>query len=282
MSYKLRRGWNETLTSSTQHQTSKFTFHRKGESRQTKAIPKERYKEEHNGSREERDKRKKRKPIKMSCQRISRFNSLLQYISHNTTTSSSRAFRRTPVSYTSRFARTSPASFHTSPPTMAQRTLDSQTISEITHKENELTGQPEPAKEGPTAQAQKHASDKLSAQRVSEIAKGEETITRKGGPVPGGPAAFAQSEAAQARNAVCIFVSQEKSKIVFSTNQRNVDQLTYRELYADTTRKTDTHGQIGLGDHLAHYAGRVGTHGPAVACEGRPHGAGAKACRRAH
>lgn len=87
---------------------------------------------------------------------------------------------------------------------MAQRTLDSQTISEITSKENELTGQTDPIKGGPTAQAQKHASAKLSAQRVSEIAKGEEAITHHGDPVAGGPAAFAQSEAAQARNDVCL------------------------------------------------------------------------------
>lgn len=52
---------------------------------------------------------------------------------------------------------------------MAQRNLDSQTISEITHKESEaLTGQPEP--------------------------------------VRGGPAAFAQSGAANARNAVYFFL----------------------------------------------------------------------------
>lgn len=85
---------------------------------------------------------------------------------------------------------------------MAQKNLDSQTISEITHKENELTGQPEPIQGGPTAEAQKHANQKLSAQRVSDIAKGEEAITGQGGPVVGGPAAFAQSEAANTRNAV--------------------------------------------------------------------------------
>lgn len=87
---------------------------------------------------------------------------------------------------------------------MAQRNLDSQTISEITQKENELTGQNDPVKGGPTAQAQKHANADISSQRVSEIAKGEEAITGQGGPVAGGPAAFAQSEATQARNAVCL------------------------------------------------------------------------------
>lgn len=121
----------------------------------------------------------------MSCQRISRLNPLLQSISRNTVTTTTRSC------------------FHTATPTMVQRNIYSQTISEITHKEKELTGQPDPVKGGPTAQAQAHANANLSAQRVSEIAKGENAITGQGGPVAGGPAAFAQSEAANTRNAVC-------------------------------------------------------------------------------
>lgn len=89
---------------------------------------------------------------------------------------------------------------------MAQRSLDSQTISEITHKESEaLTGQAQPVRGGPAAQAQAHANADLTARRVADIAKGENAVTGQGGPVAGGPAAFAQSEAANARNAVCFF-----------------------------------------------------------------------------
>lgn len=96
------------------------------------------------------------------------------------------------------------SSFHTLPPSkMANRTLESDVISEITQKEKDLTGQANPVKGGPTAQAQSHVHEKLSGGSVvSDIAKGEETITHKGAPVAGGPAAAAQSHAAQARNEV--------------------------------------------------------------------------------
>lgn len=90
---------------------------------------------------------------------------------------------------------------------MADHTLNSETISNITHKENQLTGQPEPIQGGPTAQAQKHANEKLDGCVVSDIAKGEESITHHGAPVAGGPASMAQSEAAQARNMVLYHLS---------------------------------------------------------------------------
>ncbi|KUI64545.1 hypothetical protein VM1G_00611 [Cytospora mali] len=83
---------------------------------------------------------------------------------------------------------------------MASHTLNSETISNITQKENQLTGQPEPVKGGPTAEAQKHANEKLDGRVISDIAKGEENVTHSGAPVAGGPAAMAQSEAAQAAN----------------------------------------------------------------------------------
>lgn len=133
----------------------------------------------------------------MSCRRISRLSPLLQSLSRNTITTTANPRLTSPTNNITR------SSFHTAmSPIMAQRNLDSQTISEITHKENELTGQPDPVKGGPTAQAQAHANANLSAQRVSEIAKGENVITSQGGPVAGGPTAFAQSEAANTRNAV--------------------------------------------------------------------------------
>lgn len=84
---------------------------------------------------------------------------------------------------------------------MANRTVESETISDITQREKVLTGQDDPVKGGPTAQAQRHVHDKISSGSVvSDIAKGEEAITQNGAPVAGGPAAEAQSLAAQARN----------------------------------------------------------------------------------
>lgn len=87
---------------------------------------------------------------------------------------------------------------------MAARTLDSETISNITRKENELTGTSDPVKGGPTAQAQKHARENISdSQVVGDIVKGEDNITRHGGPVAGGPGAYVMSEATnQGGNAV--------------------------------------------------------------------------------
>lgn len=86
---------------------------------------------------------------------------------------------------------------------MANRTVESDIISEIAQKEKELTGQAEPVKGGPAAQAQSHVHEKLSGGSVvSDIAKGEESITHKRAPVAGGPAAAAQSHASQARNEV--------------------------------------------------------------------------------
>lgn len=86
---------------------------------------------------------------------------------------------------------------------MADRTVESENISDIINREKALTGQHDPVKGGPTAQAQRHVHDKISTGSVvSDIAKGEEAITQNGAPVAGGPAAAAQSQAAQARNEV--------------------------------------------------------------------------------
>lgn len=94
-------------------------------------------------------------------------------------------------------------SFASRSSTMANRTVESQDISEITNREKTLTGQDDPVKGGPTAQAQRHVHDRISSGSViSDIAKGEEAITHNGAPVAGGPAAAAQSQAAQARNEV--------------------------------------------------------------------------------
>ncbi len=69
--------------------------------------------------------------------------------------------------------------------------LDSQTISAITEKEKQLTGSDDPAKNGPTAQAQKHAGEPLNSATISAITQGEKNVI--GDRVKGGPTATAQS-----------------------------------------------------------------------------------------
>ena len=71
---------------------------------------------------------------------------------------------------------------------------DSQTISQFTQKEKEITGSDQPAKGGPTAQAQKHVGRTLDSDVISDITKGEKTITG-GERVKGGPTSTAQSMA---------------------------------------------------------------------------------------
>ncbi|KAF3061080.1 hypothetical protein GL218_02876 [Daldinia childiae] len=83
----------------------------------------------------------------------------------------------------------------------SNRTLNSQSISEITAKEKELTGQDRPVAGGPTAQAQKHANQPVSSDVVSDVTQGEKKITGRDVPVSGGPAALAQSIASAANPA---------------------------------------------------------------------------------
>ncbi|KAI3390695.1 hypothetical protein diail_8864 [Diaporthe ilicicola] len=107
---------------------------------------------------------------------------------------------------------------------MANRTVESDTISEIIQKEKELTGQDNPVQGGPTAQAQRHVHEELSDGRVvSDIAKGEESITHNGAPVTGGPAATAQSHAAQAR---------DEAKNASQTHTGTLDSKTISEITA--------------------------------------------------
>lgn len=76
--------------------------------------------------------------------------------------------------------------------------LDSNTISTITDKEKQLTGSDNPAKDGPTAQAQKHAGEPLSSNTISAITQGEKNII--GDRVAGGPTAAAESILTNANN----------------------------------------------------------------------------------
>ena len=77
--------------------------------------------------------------------------------------------------------------------------LDSSTISEITSREAELTGNPNPAKGGPTAQAQKHVGESIGSENLHDITEGEKKVTG-GERVKGGPTAAAQSELGKSRS----------------------------------------------------------------------------------
>lgn len=76
--------------------------------------------------------------------------------------------------------------------------LDSATISKVTDAEKRITGSDNPAKGGPTAQAQKHAGEPITSEALSDITAGEKKIA--GERVKGGPTSTAQSELGQSRN----------------------------------------------------------------------------------
>ncbi len=71
--------------------------------------------------------------------------------------------------------------------------VDSDLMSKMTAEEKKITGQENPVKGGPTAQAQKHANQPLSSEVVRDITKGEEKITGNPHPMEGGPTSTAQS-----------------------------------------------------------------------------------------
>lgn len=81
----------------------------------------------------------------------------------------------------------------------ASGVLDSSTISKITEKEKELTGQDGPVQGGPTAKAQQHAGENISSQALHDITEGEKKVTG-GERVKGGPTAAAQSELGKSRS----------------------------------------------------------------------------------
>ena len=70
--------------------------------------------------------------------------------------------------------------------------LDSETISKITEKEKELTGEDAPVSGGPTAQAQSHAGETINSRTLHDITEGEKAVTG-GERVKGGPTSTAQS-----------------------------------------------------------------------------------------
>ena len=81
----------------------------------------------------------------------------------------------------------------------ATGSLDRETISKITEAEKQITGSDEPIKDGPTAQAQKHAGQPTTSESLHDITEGEKKITGKQQPVAGGPTATAQRELARSR-----------------------------------------------------------------------------------
>lgn len=76
--------------------------------------------------------------------------------------------------------------------------LDTQTMSKITEKEKEITGNDGPVQGGPTAKAQEHANEPITSQALHDITEGEKKITG-GERVKGGPTSAAQSELAKSR-----------------------------------------------------------------------------------
>lgn len=76
--------------------------------------------------------------------------------------------------------------------------LDAATISKITDAEKEITGSDEPAKGGPTAQAQKHVGENIGSDNLHDITEGEKKITG-GERLKGGPTSTAQSELAKSQ-----------------------------------------------------------------------------------
>jgi len=95
-----------------------------------------------------------------------------------------------------------PRLFQTSTTSLKQQSamsLNSNTISDITQKEKELTGQDAPVKGGAAAAAMSNANKPLTGDVVSDITRGEQNTHGGGGPIAGGAAATAQSIASKVR-----------------------------------------------------------------------------------
>ena len=71
--------------------------------------------------------------------------------------------------------------------------VDPGLMSKMTEEEKKITGQGNPVKGGPTAQAQKHANQPLNSEVIHDITKGEEKVTGNPNPMQGGPTSTAQS-----------------------------------------------------------------------------------------
>ncbi|KAI2482016.1 Tymo-45kd-70kd domain containing protein [Pyrenophora tritici-repentis] len=78
-------------------------------------------------------------------------------------------------------------------------TFDSETLSKINEAEKKLTGEAQPVRGGPTAQAQSHAKEPITSQALHDITEGEKMVTG-GERVKGGPTSTAQSELGKSRS----------------------------------------------------------------------------------
>ncbi|KAH9883446.1 hypothetical protein F4778DRAFT_788590 [Xylariomycetidae sp. FL2044] len=137
-------------------------------------------------------------------------------------------------------------SIHITPFKMTTRNLNSNTISNITEKEKEITGNARPVKGGPTAQAQKHAGEPVSANAISDITEAayvqsiatnaaggngphtgkldsstissitaaEKELTSEDAPVAGGPTAQAQKHAGEPINSDNLHDITEGEKVI--------------------------------------------------------------------
>ncbi|KAL9107683.1 MAG: hypothetical protein Q9227_007490 [Pyrenula ochraceoflavens] len=74
--------------------------------------------------------------------------------------------------------------------------VESDTLHAVTEKEKELTGQSDPVKGGPTAQAQKHVGENINSETLHDITEGEKKVTG-GERVKGGPTSTMQSTLAK-------------------------------------------------------------------------------------
>ena len=96
--------------------------------------------------------------------------------------------------------RVTPSRLFSMSPSNLSANLDSNNISKIAEAEKQITGQDNPVRGGPTAQAQSHAGQPINSEALRDITEGEKKITGQDRPVKGGPTAAAQS----ILNGVCL------------------------------------------------------------------------------
>ena len=125
------------------------------------------------------------------------FSSLPRQI---TSSASTRSLLHKPTSHSS-ITSVALKPFHSTSSKMASNpVLNSENISKITDAEKKITGSDNPVRDGPTAQAQKHANETINRDTLHNITEGEKKITGDQRPVAGGPTAVAQSELAKSRS----------------------------------------------------------------------------------
>ncbi|KAI5867863.1 hypothetical protein GGS23DRAFT_550428 [Durotheca rogersii] len=99
----------------------------------------------------------------------------------------------------------------------SDRTVDSNILSKIAAREKRLAGEDGPTKDGPPAQAQKHAGENITGRIVSDIAQGENRATRGDVPIQGGPGALIQRLASPKVNPVPAHTARLGSHLISAT-----------------------------------------------------------------